>query len=77
MFGLFSTLMVSAPATHIYVQVQAFKEFPNPVTGVAQQFCPLNDDGEVTDETFSDPYPASSKLNLKRSIVRRISSTYA
>lgn len=57
--------------------MQAFKEFPNPVTGVAQQFCPLNDNGEVTDETFSDPYPASSKLNLKRSIVRRISSTYA
>lgn len=58
--------------------MQAFKEYPNPVTGVAQQFCPLGPDGElVGDACYLEPYPASSKLSLKRSIVRRISSTYA
>ena len=58
--------------------VSAFIEYPDPITGVTKQFCPINEDGANEEGLcFLDPYPSSNKLQMKRAAVRRISSTYA
>jgi acetyl-CoA carboxylase/biotin carboxylase 1 len=56
----------------------AFLEYPDPLTDVTVQVCPINDEGvNVGGVCFLDPYPSSSKLALKRTAARRIGSTYA
>ena len=76
--GVQSVRLMASSMGGKWLEVKAFLEYPDPVTGVTRQFCPINDEGVNPDgRCFIDPYPASNKLQTKRAIVRRIESTYA
>merc|ERR1719387_1361155 len=56
-----------------WLKTDGYVEFLDPVTGRTQSYCTV-DDGE---ECFLEPYPVSSALSTKRTIARRIGTTYA
>jgi acetyl-CoA carboxylase/biotin carboxylase 1 len=73
-----SVRLVASSMGGKWLDVSAFIEYPDPITGVTKQFCPINEDGANEEGLcFLDPYPSSNKLQMKRAAVRRISSTYA
>jgi len=73
-----SVRLVASSMNGKWLEPSAFVEYPDPVTGVTTQFCPINEQG-INEQgiCFLDPYPSSNKLQMKRAAVRRISSTYA
>jgi acetyl-CoA carboxylase/biotin carboxylase 1 len=54
----------------------AFLENPDPITGVATEFCTLTEDG-ASEMCYLDPYLTSNVVQTKRAIARRVGSTYA
>ena len=57
-----------------WLKTTAFLEKADPVTGITAEYCVL---GEDSDMCFLDPYVASSTVQTKRAIARRVGSTYA
>jgi len=57
-----------------WLKTSAYIERPDPVTGVAKEFCVIGGDEEVC---VIDPYSSSNILQTKRAIARRVGSTYA
>jgi len=58
-----------------YLKPDAFLEYPDPVTGITKQFCPLQE--EEADVCLMAPYPTSNQIQVKRGQARRIGSTFA
>ena len=58
-----------------WLKTSAFIERPDPVTGVTKEFCVLGDGKDLV--CFLDPYAGSNIIQTKRSIARRVGSTYA
>jgi acetyl-CoA carboxylase/biotin carboxylase 1 len=72
-------LMASSLAGQ-WLQIDAYKDQLDPVTGAAVRFCHLSQGDEdcgQEDECFLEPYPAAEKLQRKRAAARRTGSTYA
>jgi len=65
--------LVSSSIEGEWLKTSAFVETPDPVTGVAQEFCTIGGD-EVC---IIDPYSSSNIVQTKRAIARRVGSTYA
>jgi len=58
-----------------WLKTSAFIERPDPVTGVTREFCVI---GEGPDAVcYLDPYEGANVIQTKRSIARRVGSTYA
>jgi acetyl-CoA carboxylase/biotin carboxylase 1 len=59
-----------------WLQARSYLERPDPVTGVALEYCLIegDKDGEIC---FLDPYGVSNIVQTKRGIARRVGSTYA
>jgi acetyl-CoA carboxylase/biotin carboxylase 1 len=58
-----------------WLKTDGYVEYLDPLTGRTQSYCAVDDvDGE---ECFLEPYPISSALSTKRTIARRIGTTYA
>jgi len=66
-------LMVSSMEGE-WLKTSAYIERPDPVTGVAKEFCVIGGDEEVC---VIDPYSSSNIIQTKRAIARRVGSTYA
>uniref|UniRef100_A0A7S2EIT5 Acetyl-CoA carboxylase n=1 Tax=Ditylum brightwellii TaxID=49249 RepID=A0A7S2EIT5_9STRA len=58
-----------------WLKTTAYLEKPDPVTGVTREFCIL--DGAEASSCVLDPYATSNIIQTKRSIARRVGSTYA
>ena len=52
-----------------------YREYLDPLTGKATQFCMLGKDGQE-EACFLEPYPMPGTLQQKRSIARAIGTTY-
>ena len=57
-----------------WLKTTAFLEKADPVTGIGVEFCVIGEDSSMC---FLDPYTASSTVQTKRAIARRVGSTYA
>jgi len=66
--------LIASSMSGAYLKPDVYLEYPDPVTGVTKQFCPLNEDSDVC---LLAPYPTSNQIQLKRGAARRIGSTYA
>lgn len=66
--------LVASSMSGEWLKTKAYLEYPDPVTGVTQEFCEINDDAPVC---YLDPYGASNLIQVKRAIARRVGSTYA
>lgn len=74
-----SIRLVASSVEGEWLKPAVYLEKPDPVTGVAQQFCvvdPESSDG-VGEICFVDPYGTSNIVQTKRAIARRVGSTYA
>jgi len=70
-----SVRLVATSVEGEWLKTSAFSERPDPITGVAKEFCVL---GEGVDEVcMLDPYGSSNIIATKRAIARRVGSTYA
>ncbi|KAK3260625.1 hypothetical protein CYMTET_30428, partial [Cymbomonas tetramitiformis] len=65
--------VVASSKTGQWLKIDSYVEFPNPITGMAQNFCSFAN----TDRCFIEPYAMSSKVELKRAVARRVGTTYA
>mmetsp|Transcript_29822 Transcript_29822/g.41220 ORF Transcript_29822/g.41220 Transcript_29822/m.41220 type:complete len:2214 (+) Transcript_29822:130-6771(+) len=65
--------VVAASKTGKWLKINSYKEFPDPVTGMAMYFCTLDN----SDRCYLEPYTISSDVELKRASARRIGTTYA
>jgi len=57
-----------------WLKTSVYIERPDPVTGVAEEFCVIGGDEEVC---VIDPYSSPTIIQTKQAIARRIRSTYA
>eukprot|EP00554_Chaetoceros_debilis_P010506 CAMPEP_0194110112 /NCGR_PEP_ID=MMETSP0150-20130528/9428_1 /TAXON_ID=122233 /ORGANISM="Chaetoceros debilis, Strain MM31A-1" /LENGTH=2089 /DNA_ID=CAMNT_0038799207 /DNA_START=48 /DNA_END=6317 /DNA_ORIENTATION=+ len=58
-----------------WLKTGAYSEKPDPLTGVTKEFCSIGD--KENEVCFLDPYATSNIIQTKRSIARRVGSTYA
>ena len=58
-----------------WLKVDVYREYLDPLTGKATQFCMLGKDGQE-EACFLEPYPMPGTLQQKRSIARAIGTTY-
>ena len=58
-----------------WLKVDVYREYLDPLTGKATQFCMLGKDG-AEEACFLEPYPMPGTLQQKRSIARAIGTTY-
>lgn len=58
-----------------WLKVDVYREYLDPQTGKATQFCMLGKDG-AEEACFLEPYPMPGTLQQKRSIARAIGTTY-
>lgn len=58
-----------------WLKVDVYREYLDPLTGKATQFCMLGTDG-AEEACFLEPYPMPGTLQQKRSIARAIGTTY-
>ena len=58
-----------------WLKVDVYREYLDPLTGKATQFCMLGQDGQE-EACFLEPYPMPGTLQQKRSIARAIGTTY-
>lgn len=74
-----SVRLVASSVEGEWLKPTVFLEKPDPVTGVAEQFCLVdpNSDSDAGEMCFVDPYGASNIVQTKRAIARRVGSTYA
>jgi acetyl-CoA carboxylase / biotin carboxylase 1 len=59
-----------------WLKPNSYIEKPDPVTGVTNEFCLLDESGE-TEMCMLDSYGSSNVVQTKRAIARRVGSTYA
>jgi acetyl-CoA carboxylase/biotin carboxylase 1 len=59
-----------------WLKLNAYKEVPDPVTGQSMAFCTIGGDDEE-EECLLEPYATSNNVQLKRSVARRVGTTYA
>jgi len=55
-----------------WLKIDSYKEFPEPITGMAMYFCSLDN----ADRCYLEPYTISSDVEIKRATARRIGTTY-
>lgn len=58
-----------------FLRADSYYEYPDPITGVTKQFCSIAGGEDAL--CLLAPYPASTTIQTKRSLARRIGSTYA
>lgn len=58
-----------------WLKTSAYIERPDPVTGVTREFCVIGDGEDAV--CVLDPYDGANVIQTKRSIARRVGSTYA
>ena len=58
-----------------WLKVDVYREYLDPQTGKATQFCMLGKDG-AEEACFLEPYPMPGTLQQKRAIARAIGTTY-
>ena len=58
-----------------WLKTSAYIERPDPVTGVTREFCVIGEDADSA--CMLDPYDGANVIQTKRSIARRVGSTYA
>jgi acetyl-CoA carboxylase/biotin carboxylase 1 len=74
-----SVRLVASSVEGEWLKPAVYLEKPDPVTGVAEQFCVVDPDAPdgVGELCFVDPYGTSNIVQTKRAIARRVGSTYA
>lgn len=72
-----SLRLVASSMEGEWLKPAVYLEKPDPVTGVATEYCIVNSEGNSGDICFIDPYSTSNKVQTKRAIARRVGSTYA
>jgi len=65
--------LVASSMAGQWLKTDGYIEYLDPVTGGTQAYCSVGDDNTC----FIEPYPVSSALATKRSIARRVGTTYA
>ena len=65
--------LVASSMAGQWLKTDGYLEYLDPVTGATQAYCSVGDD----EACFIEPYPVASSLATKRSIARRIGTTYA
>lgn len=68
--------LVASSMDGVWLKPTTYLERPNPATGLATEFCLLDESGNV-EICFLNPYGASNAVQTKRAIARRVGSTYA
>jgi acetyl-CoA carboxylase / biotin carboxylase 1 len=73
-----SVRLIASSMEGEWLKPNAYVERPDPVTGVTREYCTVGSgkDGEGP-MCFLDPYATSNVIQTKRSIARRVGSTYA
>jgi acetyl-CoA carboxylase/biotin carboxylase 1 len=69
--------LIASSSTGGWLTREAYREYLDPVTGQAEQYCSLSEGGEANSICVLDPYPTSNVLQKKRATARRVGSTYA
>jgi len=64
--------VVASSKTGQWLKIDSYKEFPEPITGMAMYFCSLDN----ADRCYLEPYTISSDVEIKRATARRIGTTY-
>ncbi|CAJ1961615.1 unnamed protein product [Cylindrotheca closterium] len=72
-----SLRIVASSVEGEWLKPSVYLEKPDPVTGVAAEYCIVDPDGGEGDFCLLDPYGGSSVVQTKRAIARRVGSTYA
>lgn len=72
-----SLRLVASSVEGEWLKPSVYLEQPDPVTGVATQYCLVDPDGGSGDMCFVDPYGVSNVVQTKRAVARRVGSTYA
>uniref|UniRef100_A0A7R9U720 Acetyl-CoA carboxylase n=1 Tax=Pinguiococcus pyrenoidosus TaxID=172671 RepID=A0A7R9U720_9STRA len=63
-----------------WLSLDAYLEYPDPITGMTKQFCPIDEAEGVPGPNamcLMEPYKTSTRVQMKRSAARRIGTTYA
>jgi len=68
--------LIASSSTGGWLTREAYREYLNPATGQAEQYCRIID-GQSSGVCVVDPYPTSNVLQKKRASARRVGSTYA
>lgn len=66
--------LIASSSTGGWLTREAYEEYLDPVTGQTEQYCDLLGNKGIC---VMDPYPTSGILQRKRSIARKVGSTYA
>jgi len=66
--------LVASSMAGQWLKTDGYLEYLDPVTGVTQSYCSIEDNQEMC---VMEPYPITSPLSTKRTIARRIGTTYA
>lgn len=72
-----SLRLVASSVEGEWLKASVYLEKPDPVTGVASEYCIVDPDGGSGDMCLVDPYSVSNVVQTKRAIARRVGSTYA
>jgi len=64
--------IVASSRTGQWLKIDKYREFPEPITGMAMYFCTL----ENNERCYLEPYTISSDVEVKRAAARRIGTTY-
>jgi acetyl-CoA carboxylase/biotin carboxylase 1 len=74
-----SIRLVASSVEGEWLKPSVYLEKPDPVTGVAQQYCVVDPEAAdgVGELCYVDPYGTSNIVQTKRAIARRVGSTYA
>jgi len=67
-----SMRIVASSKSGQWLKIDKYKEFPDPVTGMAMYFCTLDN----SERCYLEPYTISSDVEVKRAAARRIGTTY-
>lgn len=66
--------LVASSMGGVWLKPSAYVEYSDPLTGLPSEYCEV---GEEAESCILDPYASSSIIQTKRSIARRVGSTYA
>jgi len=72
-----SLRLVASSVEGEWLKSSVYLERPDPVTGVATEYCLVDPEGKAGDMCFIDPYGVSNVVQTKRAVARRVGSTYA
>jgi acetyl-CoA carboxylase/biotin carboxylase 1 len=68
--------LTASSMTGEWLKLDAFLEYPDPISGVTKKFCTLATETEGS-LCLMEPYPVSNRVQVKRAVARRIGTTYA